>query len=80
MQIKNRMQGFAYPALFPTSEMMEPAGMKILLSALLTLSLVSLSALPASAQQYKYETPMPPGVATPDKVETSIGTLNLSSG
>ena len=30
--------------------------------------------------QYKYSTPMPPGVATPDKLETSIGTLHLSGG
>jgi hypothetical protein len=37
-------------------------------------------ALAADAQQYKYQTPMPPGVATPDKLETSIGTLNLSDG
>jgi len=44
------------------------------------LSLMTMFALPASAQQYKYQTPMPPGVATPDKVETSIGTLNLSDG
>jgi hypothetical protein len=41
---------------------------------------MALAAFPASAQQYKYQTPTPPGVATPDKVETSIGTLNLSGG
>jgi hypothetical protein len=29
---------------------------------------------------YKYSTPTPPGVAVPDKVETSIGTLNLHYG
>jgi len=29
---------------------------------------------------YRYETPMPPGVATSDRVETSIGTSNLSDG
>jgi hypothetical protein len=45
-----------------------------------TLAMITLSAMPSSAQQYKYETPMPPGVATPDKVDTSIGTLNLSYG
>lgn len=30
--------------------------------------------------QYKYSTPIAPGVAVPDKVETSIGTLNLNDG
>jgi hypothetical protein len=30
--------------------------------------------------QYKMTTPMAPGVAVPDKIETSIGTLNLSDG
>jgi hypothetical protein len=54
--------------------------MKALLSAFSALSLMGLSTFPVSAQQYKYETPMPPGVATPDKVDTSIGTLNLSYG
>jgi hypothetical protein len=33
-----------------------------------------------AAPEYKYSTAMPPGVATPNKVETSIGTLNLSNG
>ncbi|MBS0521599.1 MAG: DUF1254 domain-containing protein [Proteobacteria bacterium] len=41
---------------------------------------VALSAVPSGAQPYKYETPPPPGVATPDTVETSIGTLHLSDG
>ena len=44
---------------------------------------------PASAQlltgppadpQYKYSTPMPPGIASPDQVETRLGTLHFSSG
>ncbi len=35
-------------------------------------------ALPSPA--FKYSTPMPPGVAVPDKVETSIGTLELNYG
>jgi hypothetical protein len=29
---------------------------------------------------YKFSTPMPPGVAVPDKLESSIGTLNLRYG
>jgi hypothetical protein len=40
-------------------------------------------AAPASAApqtQYKYTTPIAPGVMVPDQVETSIGTLNLDYG
>ena len=53
--------------------------MKNLLPALSVIALAVL-ALPANAQQYKYQTPAAPGVATPDKVDTSIGTLNLHDG
>jgi len=53
--------------------------MKNLLPALSVIALAVL-ALPANAQQYKYQTPTAPGVATPDKVDTSIGTLNLRDG
>ena len=50
---------------------------------------VMLAAVPAMAQtlsgppadpQYKYSTPMPPGVAAPDKLETRLGTLRFESG
>jgi hypothetical protein len=34
----------------------------------------------ASAQPFKMTTPIAPGVATPDRLETSIGTLNLIDG
>ena len=34
----------------------------------------------SSAEHYKMTTPFAPGVATPDKLETSIGTLNLNYG
>ena len=34
----------------------------------------------ATARDYKMTTPIAPGVATPDKVETSIGTLKLFDG
>ena len=34
----------------------------------------------AAAQSYKMTTPIAPGVATPDKLETSIGTLILKDG
>ena len=33
-----------------------------------------------AAPEYKYSTPMPPGVASPDKVETRLGTLNFFDG
>ncbi len=33
-----------------------------------------------SAKQYKYSTPIAPGVAVPDKIESSLGTLNLHYG
>jgi len=34
----------------------------------------------AQAQQYKYETPIPPGITTPDKVDTRLGTLKFEGG
>jgi len=34
----------------------------------------------ASAQSFKMTTPFAPGVAVPDKIESSIGTLNLDYG
>ena len=37
-------------------------------------------AVTASAQSYRMTTPIAPGVAVPDKVESSIGTLGLSYG
>ncbi len=35
---------------------------------------------PAADPQFKYSTPMPPGVASPDKVEARFGTLNFFDG
>ena len=35
---------------------------------------------PPANPQYKYSTPMPPGVAMPDKLDTRIGTLTFSDG
>ena len=61
----------------------------------LAVALLLLTAVPALAQQqtakapapatpppatYKMTTPTAPGVAVPDKIETSMGTLNLSDG
>lgn len=37
-------------------------------------------AAPAMAETYKMTTPIAPGVATPDQLETSIGTLTLHDG
>lgn len=54
--------------------------MKPPLSAFSVVSLMALLVLPASAQQYKYETPMPPGVASPGSVETRLGTLKFFDG
>lgn len=53
--------------------------MKGMATTLAASALVLLS-LPASAQQDKYETPNALGVAGPDKIETSLGTLNLTYG
>ena len=35
---------------------------------------------PAFAEEFKYTTPIPEGIITPDKVETSIGTLKFTDG
>ena len=35
---------------------------------------------PPADPQYKYSTPMPPGVAAPVQVETRLGTLRFDSG
>jgi hypothetical protein len=35
---------------------------------------------PPADPQYKYSTPMPPGIAMPDKIETRLGTLNFFDG
>lgn len=44
------------------------------------LSLMALSGFPVHGQQYKMQTPVPPGVAIPDKVETRLGTLSFFGG
>lgn len=35
---------------------------------------------PPAQPQFKFSTPMPPGIAAPAKIETRLGTLNLLSG
>ena len=45
------------------------------------LAVLTLLMIPcAQAQQYKYETPIPPGITTPDKVDTRLGTLKFEGG
>jgi hypothetical protein len=46
------------------------------LGAILALAITTL----ASAQSFKMTTPFAPGVAVPDKIESSIGTLKLDYG
>jgi hypothetical protein len=48
---------------------------------LVSLAIVCSSLSTAMAQsQYQYSTPMPPGIASPDKVETRLGTLRFFDG
>ena len=47
--------------------------------AVVTMVLFAAAAM-ASAKTYKMTTPIAPGVAVPDKLDTSIGTLNLNYG
>ena len=54
--------------------------MKTVKLTIATLALIIFSAMPSFAQQYKYETPIAPGIAVPDKIESSIGTLKLRYG
>src|SRR5271167_304653 len=53
--------------------------MQLLICAALA-ALIAAAASPSPAQQYKMTTPIAPGVATPDRLDTSIGTLHLSDG
>ena len=45
-----------------------------------TLALTGCSTSTPTTAQYKYSTPIAPGVAVPDKIESSLGTLNLHYG
>jgi hypothetical protein len=53
---------------------------RVFLSAMLTALFIATVTSGPTMAQYKMTTPIAPGIATPDKVETSIGTLNLSDG
>jgi len=48
--------------------------------ALFYTMLATLMVTTAATAEYEMTTPIAPGVAVPDKVETSIGTLNLNYG
>lgn len=56
----------------------------VALTALLIVSPASISAQELTgspaAPEYEYSTQMPPGVASPDKIETRLGTLNFFDG
>ncbi|UFZ08394.1 DUF1254 domain-containing protein [Bradyrhizobium ontarionense] len=54
--------------------------MKSIALAVSALSLMVFSAIPANAQQYKMQTPIPPGIAAPDRIETRLGTLKFFDG
>jgi hypothetical protein len=58
------------------------AGLVLVLAAAPALAQEKIPAAPATppATQYKMTTPMPPGIACPDKVETRLGTLNFFDG
>lgn len=54
--------------------------MKRIAAAISALSLIVCSAAQAHAQQYKMQTPIPPGIASPNKVQTRLGTLKFFDG
>jgi hypothetical protein len=43
-------------------------------------ALFGVLAFQVEAQGYKYETPTPPGIASPDTIETRFGTLKFFGG
>lgn len=51
-----------------------------LITILVIVAITSLKSLAAELPKMKMTTDMPPGIATPDKLETRIGTLNLFDG
>ncbi len=44
------------------------------------LLLLACGSIPSTAQQYKMQTPIPPGISIPDSVETRLGTLKFFDG
>ena len=58
----------------------QPAPCWILACTFAVALMAGSAAFAQAAGTYKMTTPIAPGVAVPDKVETSIGTLNLNYG
>ena len=50
------------------------------LAALITVAASCSSLQQTRVAQYKMTTPMPPGIASPDKVESRLGTLKFFDG
>jgi hypothetical protein len=62
-----------------TKRILLAAAFAALLSSPLTLFAQERYSIPADTN-FKYSTPIAPGVAVPDKIESSIGTLNMNYG
>src|SRR5271157_3336968 len=81
------MQRIIYEALLREERPMRPRNQLLICLALI--GFITVSSSPCSGQalsgapaepQYKYSTPMPPGIASPNKVETRLGTLSFFDG
>jgi len=55
-------------------------GLALALIAVTTPAMAGMLEGPPANPQYKYSSPMPPGVATPDVVESRLGTLHFDGG
>ncbi len=54
--------------------------MKMMMTTVMVAALSAMCVTASAAEKFKYTTPIPEGITTPDKVETSIGTLNFTDG
>jgi len=50
------------------------------LTLAMTGGVIAITASPISGQEYKMTTPIPPGIASPDTIETRLGTLSFFDG
>ena len=50
------------------------------INSICLLALITICATASAAEKYKYTTPIPEGILTPNKVKTSIGTLDFTDG
>jgi hypothetical protein len=53
---------------------------QLFIRAMCLLALGAMCATASAADKFKYTTPIPEGIITPDKVQTSIGTLDFTDG